>query len=199
MTTEEQDIRTQILDAAEARFRAYGFNKTTMAEIASDCGMSAANLYRYFENKQAIGAAIVEKCVAEQSARLREVIRDNGPTAGEKMERFVVEVLHYTYEQLAGQPRLTELIDHICAERKDLVREGKVQRMTSLVAEIIAEGNRTGEFNVDDVIGAAHGVVMATVPFHAPFVIMAGIFDKAELEASARQVARLLVKGLAAR
>ena len=44
-----EEIRTQILDAAEARFRTYGFGKTTMAEIASDIDMSTANLYRYFE------------------------------------------------------------------------------------------------------------------------------------------------------
>ncbi|MDH5527061.1 MAG: TetR/AcrR family transcriptional regulator [Nitrospirota bacterium] len=199
MSTEEADIRARILEAAEARFRVYGFNKTTMAEVASDCRMSAANLYRYFDSKQAIGAAIAERCIGEQASRLRQLIRDNGPTAGEKIERFVIEVLHYTYEQLAGQPKMAELVEHICAERKDLVREGKLHQMVSLVAEIIAEGNRSGEFAVDDVIGAAHGVVMATVPFHSPFIIMSGVFEKAELEVSARQVAGLLVQGLAAR
>jgi len=35
-----------MLDVAEARFRTYGLNKATMAEIAQDIGMSAANLYR---------------------------------------------------------------------------------------------------------------------------------------------------------
>ena len=47
-----EEISTQILDAAEARFRTYGFGKTTMAEIASDIDMSTANLYRYFENNE---------------------------------------------------------------------------------------------------------------------------------------------------
>ncbi|NOQ82264.1 MAG: TetR family transcriptional regulator, partial [Methylophaga sp.] len=41
----EIDTRSQILSATEIRFSQYGYNKTTMAEIAKDCGMSAANLY----------------------------------------------------------------------------------------------------------------------------------------------------------
>ena len=35
-------IRSVILDAAEKRFLYYGYNKTTMAEIAADAEMSAA-------------------------------------------------------------------------------------------------------------------------------------------------------------
>lgn len=35
-----------ILKAAVNRFREYGYNKTTMAEIAKDIGMSTANIYR---------------------------------------------------------------------------------------------------------------------------------------------------------
>ncbi len=44
--------REKIMEAAMARFSYYGFGKTTMAEIAKDCGMSAANIYRFFENKR---------------------------------------------------------------------------------------------------------------------------------------------------
>jgi len=49
------------MDAARGRFRTYGPGKTTMAEIAGDVGMSAANLYRYFDNKH----ELVEACVQQ--------------------------------------------------------------------------------------------------------------------------------------
>ena len=39
------------MNAAWERFVQYGFVKTTMAEIARDCGMSAANLYMFQSNK----------------------------------------------------------------------------------------------------------------------------------------------------
>ena len=67
---ESGQIRTDILDAAEQRLRTYGYGKTTMAEIATDVGMSAANLYRYFENKLDIGAALAQRCFCERFYRL---------------------------------------------------------------------------------------------------------------------------------
>ena len=59
------EIQQQILKAAELRFNVYGYQKTAMAEVAGDCTMSAANLYRYFDNKLAIGAALAKQCLAE--------------------------------------------------------------------------------------------------------------------------------------
>jgi len=60
-----ESTREQILSAATGRFERYGYGKTTMAEIAGDCEMSAANLYRYFESKLDIGAALACDCMAE--------------------------------------------------------------------------------------------------------------------------------------
>ena len=46
------DPTDTILKAAVNRFSEYGYNKTTMVEIAKDAGMSAANIYRYYKNKE---------------------------------------------------------------------------------------------------------------------------------------------------
>ena len=54
----KEQTRQKILVAAQERFERYGFNKTTMNEIAKDCEMSAANIYRFFKNK---GELIAEK------------------------------------------------------------------------------------------------------------------------------------------
>ena len=56
--------RGNILDAAKQRILHYGYAKTTMAEIAADCKMSAGNLYRYFPSK----ADIIRAVVAEERA-----------------------------------------------------------------------------------------------------------------------------------
>ena len=56
--------KAAILTAAVGLFTRYGFAKTTISEIARDCGMSPANLYRYFRNKQAIGCAVAGRYMA---------------------------------------------------------------------------------------------------------------------------------------
>jgi AcrR family transcriptional regulator len=53
--------RNQILDAAAHCFRGYGFHGASIANISRQAKMSAGHIYHYFENKEAIIAAIVER------------------------------------------------------------------------------------------------------------------------------------------
>lgn len=53
--------RMQILDAAADCFRTHGFHGASIAQISRTAGMSAGHIYHYFENKEAIIAAIVER------------------------------------------------------------------------------------------------------------------------------------------
>ena len=80
-TENQEETRSRILDAAEARFRTYGYGKTTMAEIAADVDMSAANLYRFFENKLDIGAALAQHCFDEREKPLVEIVNAKSTSA----------------------------------------------------------------------------------------------------------------------
>jgi TetR/AcrR family transcriptional regulator, repressor for uid operon len=53
-----QDRKNRILDAAERCFVRNGFHKTTMQDVAAECGMSPGNLYRYFASKDDICAGM---------------------------------------------------------------------------------------------------------------------------------------------
>jgi AcrR family transcriptional regulator len=53
--------RERILSAAQACFVKYGFHAASMATIAETAGMSPGLIYRYFENKNAIILAIIER------------------------------------------------------------------------------------------------------------------------------------------
>lgn len=53
--------RQQILNAAESCFRQHGFHATSMAEIAKSFGMSAGNIYRFFDSKEAIILALIDR------------------------------------------------------------------------------------------------------------------------------------------
>ena len=53
--------RNQILDAAWSCFAKRGFHQTTMQDIATDAGISAGAIYRYYASKEAVLAAITER------------------------------------------------------------------------------------------------------------------------------------------
>lgn len=56
-----QDRQTRILDAAQRAFARAGMHQATMADVAREAGMTAGNLYRYYDNKDALIAAIAER------------------------------------------------------------------------------------------------------------------------------------------
>ena len=65
--------RQQILDAACERVRQSGFHGASMADIAKAAGLSVGQIYRYFENKEAIIAAIVAQDLAEMRDKFAEI------------------------------------------------------------------------------------------------------------------------------
>jgi AcrR family transcriptional regulator len=70
------EVRARILEVAEEYFRRVGHRKTSVADIASELGMSPANVYRFFPSRDAINESICQRVVSEiaeiaQSARNR--------------------------------------------------------------------------------------------------------------------------------
>jgi AcrR family transcriptional regulator len=71
--------RQQIVEAASACARRSGFHGASMAEIAQQAGVSVGQIYRYFENKEAIIAAIVARDMAEMRDKYSELQGGDGP------------------------------------------------------------------------------------------------------------------------
>lgn len=59
MRTKSDATRKRVMATARAVFREFGFEKSTMAEIAARLGGSKATLYRYFPNKEELFAATI--------------------------------------------------------------------------------------------------------------------------------------------
>ncbi len=188
-----EDKRTHILDAAEQRFRHYGYGKTTMAEIAADVDMSAANLYRFFRNKQAIAAACARRCMGSLIERLQAVVDDPAPSAADKLERYALEMLAHTRQQCEDSPHLNELVEMVASEHRELVHENN-HRLGNQIMNILEYGQARGEFVFDDPETTADAILTALVKFRVP--IFMGLYPRERFEVMARNVIRLLVKGL---
>lgn len=190
-TTEE--TKHKILDKAFERFGHFGFGKTTMAEISKDCDMSPGNLYHYFENKKAIGAGCAQRCMQQKLELEREIVRNNRLKPEDKLHAFSLKVLEYMHHQFANQPALMELVDYISRERWDIVMQFMEQER-SLISEILSEGNRSGDFNISDVMESAKWIQAALIKFIAPRYMDAFTLDELRKEASG--VTSMLINGL---
>lgn len=68
-----RDRREHILAAASAAFSEHGFHGTRLAEIATAAGVSAPALYRHFDNKSDLLAAVTRAMAARTQAALAAI------------------------------------------------------------------------------------------------------------------------------
>jgi AcrR family transcriptional regulator len=172
-----EEIKELILEKAIERFIRYGFGKTTMVEIAKDCGMSAGNLYRYFESKFDIGVGVAQGYISKAEQILKDVVQRPGLNPTQRLETFILEKLKFMYAHIVEQPNAQDLVNYILDERWDLVEQHR-NVQNALMTEILSEGNRTGEFKVTD---AAHFFKNVSLE---------------ELEQEAKAVVTLMIQGL---
>jgi len=190
----ELDVSSQIVEAAHNRFSHYGYGKTTMAEIAADTGMSAANLYRYFKSKQDIIAECANRCMCERVDRLRAAIRKPGMGAIEQLQTYVLTDLNMSHEMAEDDERISELVNNITLQRPDMVYK-KIEAENTLIAEILSHGNETGEFSIDDIPNTASTIHMSLVIFNVP--IFMSLYSLEEFKEKANSIIELIVSGLA--
>ena len=188
-----EDTQAQIIQAATERFRHYGYRKTTMAEVARDCSMSAGNLYRYFESKSDIGAAVSVAWFEALHQTVRAAIAQPGFSPRQKLEAYVLGVNRYTLESLRNTPHIQEMVDFLCEERRDLV-EQHLDTCHEIVAGILGEGVKRGDFEIPDIATSARAVLNAIVRFEYPPLL--ALSDHANLDDEARAVVALIVNGL---
>lgn len=190
---ETDQVRAEILAAAQERFRTFGFGKTTMAEIASDVDMSAANLYRYFHNKQDIAAACAGQCMADLNSLLQNVIELPDLTATQRLHMFVQTAMRYYYEMSHETPRLNELVETVAQNHSGLIHE-RNQRMEKLLAAILRQGVEEGDYSITDLETTARSVNKATVLFTTPIFIP--LYTLEQFEKMAADVVALIIRGL---
>ena len=187
------DVREQILAAAFDRFVRFGYNKTTMAEIAGDCDMSAANIYRYFDNKLDIGAHLANQCLAQLVTLQSEIVARKQTAASERLRELVFATLRYTHDQWLETPLVNELVTALCGDRMDIVDTYK-QAERSVIIELLEDGNTSGEFRVTDPQDTAAALQTAMTLFSMPLLMPA--YPREVFEEKAEALVRLLLTGL---
>jgi len=188
-----EEIKALILEKAIDRFIRYGFGKTTMVEIARDCGMSAGNLYRYFESKFDIGVGVTQGYISNAEQILGDVVQRPGLNPSQRLEAFVLEKLKFMHSHIVEQPNVQDLVNNILDERWDLVELHR-EAQNALMSEILSEGNRTGEFKVADVAQTANAIYAMTTRYRLPHFFKNETLE--DLEQEVKSVVSLMIQGL---
>jgi len=187
------EIRAQILDAASNRFRQYGYNKTTMAEIAKDCDMSASNIYRFFENKLEIGASLATACLNGRVCNMQSEVDQSNLSCEQRFRNLIHRIYKDNLEQLALNARMNELVVAVCNDKKDIVKQHSANKL-QIVEQLLEEAVQRGEFHCQEITRSAQAVLTATVLFDMPLLLSA--YTEDELRIKAENLCDLLLEGL---
>ncbi|HEY7607957.1 MAG TPA: TetR/AcrR family transcriptional regulator, partial [Alphaproteobacteria bacterium] len=191
--TSERTV-SRILEVAEEQFRRVGYAKTAVADIARALGMSPANIYRFFASKSAINEAICEKHFAEVHGLLRAIMAEDRP-ASERLERFVIELHRYNKTRCVSERRLHDMVAAGMEENWAAV-ERHIAALHEMIAELIADGVRRGEFGAEVApTDASDAVCTACTGVLHPTLIAQ--FAHKDLEQDARRVVRYLLRAMA--
>jgi AcrR family transcriptional regulator len=87
------EARARILGEARTRFFTYGYSAFTMADLATELGMSKKTLYVHFRSKHAIIRAVIDEFAAVVRAEAETVLRHTQLTFAEKLRSFVQVML----------------------------------------------------------------------------------------------------------
>jgi AcrR family transcriptional regulator len=190
---EKDSIREQIVQAAKKRFSHFGYAKTTMAEVATDCAMSPGNLYRFYPGKLDIAEAIATEDYTKHLDHMRKLAVTPGKDARLRLHDLLFEELRRTYHKLEKDPRAYEMALVISRERPEFANWMLAEERKILV-ELMVEAERRGEFVPEDKEFTAEMIQAATMKFRYPQLWSKLTLPKLERELEG--VLQLIVNGL---
>lgn len=186
-------VKNEIIENAARLFQKWGYNKTTIEDIAKASGKGKSSLYYYYKDKEEIFTEVVRREAAAVFASIRARI-SACDTAEDKL-------LAYIETYMSEIDKASTLYAIICNEvsydmkllKKLWDKFDDVQ--ADYIKKILEEGIRNGEFEFppDVDIDAAAYIIMNTIGTVEVDQIVMGNPNKYPV---ARVIGRLLINGI---
>ena len=166
----EHEVREQIVAAAEEHFSRYGYEKTTVSDLAKAIGFSKAYIYKFFDSKQAIGEAICSKTLSAIVAAVEEAVA-GAPTATDKFRRMFKSLTATSVSLFFNDRKLYDIAASSAGEGWPSAR-AYAGRMRQILMDIVREGRESGEFErktpLDETV---HAIYLVMLPFVNPLLL----------------------------
>jgi AcrR family transcriptional regulator len=155
------DVRDQIVVAATEHFSLYGYEKTTVSDLAKSIGFSKAYIYKFFQSKQEIGELICTNCLAQIEADIRAAVADAALPPDKLRQMFKVST-QSSLRLFFQDRKLYEIAISAATERwqSAVAYEGRIQM---LLQEVLQQGRLSGDFErktpLDETVAAIYLVM----------------------------------------
>ena len=157
--------RDAILDVAQRYIATKGYEQMTTQDLLESLQISRGAFYHYFESKQALLMALVERMAEQAKQLIAPIVSDRDLSAEDKLLRFFDVVDQYKRDNLGVVFAFLRIwyADENALFRNKLYLT-RIQRITPWLSQIIQEG-------------VAEGVFTTAYPDHAARVILSLLED----------------------
>ena len=188
----DHDVRNQIVAAAMDHFRLYGYEKTTVSDLAKAIGFSKAYIYKFFESKQAIGEHICANCLLEVETEIRSAV-DGADRAPEKLRRMFKMGVEASLRLFFEERKLYDIAAAAATGRWASVLAYE-ERIRLLLRDILLLGRESEEFErktpLDEAVTAIHLIMR---PYLNPLLLQ---YNLDHTEAAPAQLSSLVLRSL---
>ena len=166
----DHDVRTQIVDAATDYFKRYGYEKTTVSDLAKEIGFSKAYIYKFFDSKQAIGEVICANRLAEMRRAVDAAIAD-ATSASDRFRRMFRAFIEAGTQLFFEDRKLYDIAATAAGEHWPSVQAYQ-RYVEELIARIVREGRESGEFERKTPLDeTANAICLVMKPYVNPLLL----------------------------
>lgn len=188
----EHEIRDQIIAAATEHFSLYGYQKTTVSELAKAIGFSKAYIYKFFDSKRAIGEMIcanrLEMIIREVDAGLADI-----STASHKLCFIFKQLVTSEIALFFHERQLYDIVSSAAIEEWPAVT-AYGNYIKNLIKTTLQQGRDSGEFErVTDLEQTSYAVHLLMAPYLHPLQLQ---FNLQNAENDIEQLSRLMLRSL---
>src|ERR1043165_478497 len=140
----DHEVRDQVVAAATEHFSRYGYEKTTLSDLAKAIGFSNAYIYKFFESMQAIGEMSFAQCIAEIEGSVAASLAD-AASPPDKIRRLFKAFTEASLRLLFQARSLYESPASAATEQWAVVAAYD-QRVQQLLRDVLQEGRASGDF-----------------------------------------------------
>jgi AcrR family transcriptional regulator len=159
-----------IVEVAERLYRQFGFQKTTVGDIARESRMSSRKVYGFFAKKPDLNDAVCMGLFRQIEAEA-ERIAVSRDTAVQKIRNFFGAVESTHLKQYKCDRKLYDLIE-ASITNKWVSGRRHTERMTKILEQIIASGVESRELSQVDAAFATCLINAACIRFRDPRLIV---------------------------
>jgi len=188
----DHEVRDQIVAAATEHFSRYGYDKTTVSDLAKAIGFSKAYIYKFFESKQAIGEMICVNCLREIESEVRTAVAETD-LPPEKLRRMFKVFTEASLKLFFRDRKLYDIAASAATENWQAVQayEARVQK---LLQEVLQAGRQSGDFERKTPLDeTAMAIYLVLRPYLNPLLLQ---YNRDTTDVAPAQLSSLVLRSL---